>query len=138
MDPPLTTVHVNRDETPVMFRRVADDHEAIGRAWVRLEATLGSLRGRKLFGVFDSAAGEYRVCAQIREGDDAGALGFEVGTLPGGAYLRARLRGKPPAVYEVIPSIFDELDRRTRRDEGRPVIEFYRRRDTIDLLLPVS
>ncbi len=77
------------------------------------------------------------MCAQIREGDDPKALGFEIGTLAGGDYLRARLRGTPPAVYEVIPSIFDELERLGRRDESRPVIEFYRRRDTIDLLLPI-
>jgi hypothetical protein len=28
---------------------------------------VGSLRGRKFYGVFDGASGEYRVCVQLRE-----------------------------------------------------------------------
>ena len=35
--------------------------------------------------------------------------GLESGTLPGGRYLRARLRGDPPAVYERIGPTFDEM-----------------------------
>jgi hypothetical protein len=59
--------------------------------------------GRKFFGTFDSSTREYRVCVQVNEGDDpAAALGLESGTLPGGRYLRARLRGEPPGVYERI------------------------------------
>ena len=99
---------------------------------------LGSRRGRKFFGAFDSAVGEYRVCVQLREVDDPEALGLEAGTLAGGEYLRARLCGNPPAVYERSPSIFDELEQHGRRDRSRPVIEFYRRGDVIDLLLPVN
>ena len=64
--------------------------------------------------------------------------GLERGTLPGGRYLRARLRGEPPAVYERIGPTFEELMRQARPDESRPSIECYRRLDEIDLLLPVS
>jgi hypothetical protein len=42
-------------------------------------------------------------------GDDLEQLGFEVGTLPGGTYLHARLQGEPPAVYDKIPSTVREL-----------------------------
>jgi hypothetical protein len=133
--PPTRVV---REPTPIMFMRVEDDHQAIGRAWRRLEATLGSLRGRRMLGAFHAAAGEYWVCAQLRERDDPAALGLETATLPGGAYLRARLRGEPPAVYERIPAVFDELARRADPDATRPSLEHYRRCDEIDLLLPVS
>jgi hypothetical protein len=53
--------------------------------------------------------------------DDPAALGLESGRLPGGRYLRTRLRGEPRQL-----------------DESSPSIEFYRRHDEIDLLLPVA
>ena len=52
------------------------------------------------------------------------ALGVEEGELPGGRYLRARLRGEPPAVYERIGPTFTALVRRATPDERRPSIEF--------------
>jgi hypothetical protein len=51
-------------------------------------------------------------------------------------YLRVRLRGEPPGIYEQIAPRMAELEASTDRDEDRPLIEFYRRRDEIDLLVP--
>ena len=122
-----------------MFRRAAgDEQDAISRAWTELEAAVGSLRGRKFFGSFDPATGEYRACVQWREGDDAGAIGLEDGKLPGGRYARERLEGDPPAVYGLIRPVFERLARRPDCDPTRPSIEFYRRHDVIELLLPVA
>jgi hypothetical protein len=128
---------VERDEVEVMFLRATDDPAEMARCWERLEAIVGT-RGRKFFGAFDPSTREYRVCVQVREDDDAAALGLESGTLPGGRYLRARLRGEPPAVYERIAPTFEALVRTAVADETRPSIEFYRQRDEIDLLLPVD
>ncbi len=132
------TDFLDRDETPVMFRRAQYEPDAIRRAWADLEATVGSLRGRKFFGTFDPATGEYRACAELRDGDDPNSLGLEVGTLPGGRYLRERLQGEPPEIYARIGPGFDKLVARAACDETRPSIEFYRSRDVIDLLLPVK
>jgi len=88
-------------------------------------------------GAFYSPTKEYRVCVQVKEGDDPAALGLETGTLPGGRYLRTRLRGEPPALYDRIAPTFEELLKQAPSDETRPSIEFYRRHDEIDLLLPV-
>jgi hypothetical protein len=129
---------VQREEVSVMFKRVADDPAAISRGWGELEEALGSLRGRKFYGAFDSAIGEYRVCVEIREGDVPDELGLELGRLPGGRYLRARLQGDPPDVYDMIAPTFERLAKSADCDPSRPGIEFYRRRDVIDLLLPVS
>ena len=128
---------VERTQTEVMFLRTADDPDEMRRGWERLEAAVG-VRGRKFFGAFDPATHEYRVCVEVREGDDPAALGLEPGTLPGGRYLRARLRGEPPEVYERIGPTFRALANATPHDATRPSIEFYRRRDEIDLLLPVA
>ena len=128
--------HVVREPTPIMFVRCADDVAEMQATWARFEELVG-LRGRKFYGAYYPETKEFRVCAQLRDGDDPAALGVELGELPGGRYLRARLRGEPPAVYERIGPVFTALIRRAAPDESRPSIEFYRRYDEIDLLLPV-
>ena len=132
----LAATTVERDEIEVMFLSIRDDVEEMGPAWQRLEGLVGT-HGRKFFGAFYPPTKEYRVCVQTKEGDQPDVLGLEVGTLPGGRYLRARLRGEPPALYERIAPTFEALLERAASDETRPSIEFYRRSDEIDLLLPV-
>jgi hypothetical protein len=127
---------VERDEIAVQFIRVPDGLEHIRRAWDELEAVV-ALRGRHFYGAFDSVADDYRACVELREGDDL-VPGLDSGTLPGGRYLRARLRGEPPAVYERIGQTFEELLREAKVDESRPYLEYYRRYDEIDLLLPIA
>jgi len=129
---------VKRAEIPVMFKRVADEQAAISGGWVELEEAVGSLRGRKFYGAFDETSREYRVCVQRRQGDRPESLGLEAGTLPGGRYARVRLQGEPPAVYEFIAPAFEKLAKRGDHDKSRLAIEFYRRRDVIDLLLPIA
>ncbi len=119
-----------------MFKRVADEIDAIRQAMQEVEDAVG-LRGRKYYGAFDDD-GEYRVCVELREDDDPSAFGLEVGSLAGGRYARERLTGEPPEVYDLIGPTFQRLSSRPDRDPSRPGIEFYRRQDTIDLLLPVA
>jgi DNA gyrase inhibitor GyrI len=134
---------VEREDVAVMFKRVSDEQSAITAAWAELEQAVGSLRGRKFYGVFydkpllDDRA-EYHVCVEVRNDDDPVKLGLEVGTIPGGRYARTRLEGEPPAVYRLIAPTFKKLGERPDRDSRRPDIEFYRRHDVIDLLLPVA
>jgi hypothetical protein len=126
---------VERDEIAVQFVRVPDGLANIRRAWDELEAVV-PLRGRHFYGAYDPVTDEYRACVEVRAGDEL-APGLESGTLPGGRFLRARLRGDPPAVYERIGPTFEELMRHTQPDETRPSLEHYRRHDEIDLLLPI-
>lgn len=132
-----TVVVVERDEARVMFRRTSDEQESITRTWAEVETAIGSLRGRKFYGTFDPETNEYRVCVQRQEGDDACALGLEEGTIAGGRYVRERLEGQPPAVYELIQPTMERLAERPDTDSSRPSIEFYRRHDVIDLMMPV-
>jgi hypothetical protein len=128
---------VDREEVRVMFKRTADKQEAITRTWSEVEAAIGSLRGRKFYGTFDPETREYRVCVQWREGDDPDSLGLEEGTIAGGRYARERLEGQPPALYGLIRPTFERLAKRPDIDPSRVSVEFYRRHDLIDLLLPV-
>ena len=100
---PSKQVVVERAETPVMFKRVADEVTAIGLGMREVEEAVG-LRGRKYYGAFNDD-GEYRICVQLRDGDDPKALGLEVGSLPGGRYARERLTGEPPRIYELWPDV---------------------------------
>ena len=113
-----------------------DDIEIAKRVWERLERPL-QLRGRKFYGVFYPDQPAYAACVAIAKGDDPEALGFERTTIPGGTYLRMRIRGEPPELYSQIGPGFAELLNAGQVDDSRPSVEFYRRHDEIDLLLPV-
>jgi hypothetical protein len=130
---------VERDEVAVMFRRTTSAQEAITRTWAEVEAAVGSPKGRTFYGAFDMTTGEYRVCVKSKKRDDASALGLEQGVLPGGRYARERLEGDPPAVYgEIRPTFARLAEQYPDRDLSRPSIEVYRRRNQIDLLLPIG
>ena len=133
----LHATPVEREEIAVMFIRTADDPMEFGPAFQRLEELVGT-RGRKFYGAFYPREKEYRACVVMEDGDDPSVLGLEEGALPGGRYLRARLRGEAPALYERIAPTFEELLKQAPPDEARPSLEFYRRHDEIELLLPVS
>src|SRR5436189_4233858 len=113
---------VERDEIAVMFIRTSDDVMAFGPAFERLEQLVG-LRGRKYYGAFYPREKEYRACVEVKEGDDAQALGVESGTLPGGRYLRTRLHGEPPELYSRIGPTFEALAAQNPSDGSRPSIE---------------
>src|SRR5690349_17822991 len=129
---------IEREAVEVMFKTVADTQEGITAGWAEVESAVGELRGRKFYGAVDVAAHEYHVCVQIKDGDDPDALGLERGTLAGGRYARVRLEGEPPGVYGEIAPAFDRLVQRPDHDPSRPTLEYYRRFDVIDLLLPVD
>ncbi len=130
-------VRTERSETPVMFLQVTNEPQQIRSAWESLERLVGSRRGRRFYGIFNAAAGTYRACVQLRDGDCAEALGLKRGTIEGGPYLRMRLRQKEPAQHDQIVAVFEELQEWTVRDRGRPRIEYYRGHGEVDVLMPV-
>jgi hypothetical protein len=127
---------VVREPTDVMFVRVADQLPEIQRAWASFEAAVG-LRGRKFYGAFDPVTDTYSVCAVLRPDDDPSEFGAERGTLPGGRYACVRLHGEPPRVYEEIGPTAERLAQRSDADYTRQTLEYHRRRDLIDVLVPV-
>ena len=120
-----------------MYLRTSTAADQIRGGWDRMEHLVGT-RGRKFYGALDQPTGEYWVCVEMKDGDDAGALGLESAILPGGKYLRARLHGEPPALYDQIGPTFVALEKANPPDPTRPEIEFYRKRDQIDVLMPIT
>ena len=119
-----------------MARTTVDDLHHIQALWPVFEQLVG-LRGRKMFASVDTAAGTYTTCTPVRDGDDPQALGLDRAALLGGEYLRGRLVGEPPAVYEQIGPGMAVLEGLADRDPDRPLVEFYRRRDQVELWVPV-
>jgi hypothetical protein len=136
----MDIVSVDRDPLPVMLTSEAGDvTEAAPRAFERLEKALPSMKGRKFYGYWDPAAKEYRACVVADAADDPAALGLDRGELPGGRYLRSRLRGEPAELYPRIGPTFERMSAaEPSLDPSRPWIEFYRARDEVVLLLPVT
>ncbi len=128
---------ISRSPVAVMLATCADDLTAIQQLWPRFEELVG-LRGRRMYAVVDVVAGTYTTCTPLRPDDDPDAFGLEVGEMDGGRFHRGRLRGEPPGVYELISPGFRELESLGPVDRTRPVVEFYKRSDEIELWVPVA
>jgi hypothetical protein len=120
-----------------MLRSTVDDLIHIQAIWPSFEQLVG-VRGRKMYALVDERIGTYSVCTPLRDNDQPDDLGLELGTLPGGWYLRGRLVGEPPGLYRHIADGMQELKAAMPADDTRPLVEFYRRHNEIDLWLPIS
>jgi hypothetical protein len=126
----------HRCDVEVMQRSTQDDLAEIQRLWRLFERQVG-LRGRRMYALVRD--GTYSTCTPIRPGDDPETLGLQRGLLPGGWYLRGRLSGTPPGLYDKIGPGVAELGllAGTSIDAARPVVEYYRRNDQVELWIPI-
>lgn len=128
---------VQREDVAVMEQTAADELREIQKLWSSFERLVG-LRGRKMYARVDDRAGTYTVCTPIKPDDQPDRLGLGTGTLAGGWYLRGELGGDPSRTYGRIDVGMAELLAAQPRDHTRPLIEFYRRHDHIELWLPIQ
>lgn len=127
---------IQRENVVVMLDQANDEITAIQRLWPRFEQLVG-VRGRKMYAMVDTAADTYATCTPVLDRDDPAALGLRTGLLPGGWYLRGRISGEPPALYDRIGPAMQALRARVTAEPGRPLVEFYRRHDQVELWVPV-
>ena len=131
----LAIDHVTLEDVAVrLVAKPGVPGEAARPAWDELEAALPSMRGRRFYGYFDPEGPRYVACVTSAADDP---VGLEGGTLPGGRYARARLSGAPPELYARIGPTFDRMAESVDVDRSRPWLEYYRREDEVDLLVPV-
>ena len=128
---------VSRDPVTVMLATCADELSEIQRLWPWFEELVG-LRGRKMYGAALVDAHTYLTCTPVRPGDDPERLGLQVDELAGGTFRRGRLRGEPPGIYASIGPGVEELEAAGLVDRARPVVEFYKRRDEVELWVPIT
>ena len=125
-----------REATEVMGRTTIDDLAHIEEAWPAFERLVG-LRGRKMFATVDTRRARYTVCTPITSRDDPDALGLTRSELPGGSFLRGRMVGEPEWLYARIAEGIEELRAMVDVDDARPLVEYYRRREQVELWVPV-
>ena len=137
--PASDLIQVERTDVTVRYVQVLDELSQIQVAWSSLELAVGSLRGRRFIGAFDPHEGWYRACVEVQANvpasPDEAALPEMV--IPGGSFVRVRLRGSAPGVYDEIAPSYQRLMATAQRDDSRPSLEHYRRLDEIDVLMPI-
>jgi hypothetical protein len=131
------------DRSAVDVLRIRADMKGNGpkAAFDALESKLPSLKGRKFFGtirMLDDGE-EYYACVEKLATDNPEALGLEVATIPGGRYVRRRVRDWESVVAAgKMKEISQEFARGYELDPDRPSIEFYRSMDELHILLPLA
>jgi hypothetical protein len=127
---------IQRPDVTVMQQATVDELTHIQQLWPSFEQVVG-LRGRKMYAQIDERRNTYTVCTPVKEHDSPDQLGLQLGTLAGGWYLRGRLVGDPAQTYGRIADGMAELRATLPADDARPLVEFYRRHDQIELWLPI-
>lgn len=124
-------------ETPALSRDVALDVDVVQAAWPEFEEGFDSLQGRRMMGLVFGGNNVYRLSSVRLDRDDDNTLALNKTTIPGGSYLRLRLRGNAPEIYGQISPAFDALFALADHDSTRPHIEYYKREGEVDCLVPI-
>lgn len=128
---------VTRADLSVLSMDVPLDLAQVQAAWPKFEASLDSLRGRRMMGLVFNRQNIYRIATSKLERDSDHSYDLQETVVPGGDYLRLTLVGTAPEVYSHIGAAFDALFEQADHDPDRPLIEFYRREGEVDCLVPV-
>jgi hypothetical protein len=139
----MPTGYVQIPEIQVLRVRANMRGKGPPEAFALLESKLPTLKGRRFYGTFRMTPDgeEYWACVVRIEEDDPKAMGLETGVVPGGWYVRKKVRNWERVVQEgKLPEIFDELIRSNadKIDESRPSVEFYRSRTELLAMMPVK
>jgi hypothetical protein len=131
------------DRPRIEVLRVRADMKGKGpkAAFDVLESKLPSLKGRRFLGtvrILDDDE-EYYACVERLPTEDPEALGLEVGTIPGGRYVRRRVWDWESVVAAgKMKEISEEFARGYVLDPERPSVEFYRSMKELHILLPLA
>ena len=117
----------------VMERTTVDELAHIQAIWPRFEQ-LVRFRGRKMYSRIDVRLNTYTVCTPLKDRDRPDSLGFAARHIGRRWYLRGRIGTLPRSTSESAGGMA-ELEAATLGDDARPPVEFYGRRDQIDLWL---
>lgn len=112
--------------------------EGIGAAWERLEEKVGSLRGRRFYGVTIPHDGDliYYAGVEPRTAPDRALADCPQLEIDGGCFARVKVQDWSVRTDEVA-GVFDELIASYDVRSNAPAIEFYRSHSELYLLVPL-
>ena len=129
----LVTLH----SEPLRAMTTNNTIDDIQKVWPIFEEQLGSLKGRKMYGLQYGplGSGTYQCAATLIQGEDQ--TSSEIIQSPSGLFARIRLKG--PSRHEQIGEAFSTIIESYEEecDFTRPTIEFYKDHQTVDVLVPV-
>ena len=130
---------VNRPGVLLSVRRAETFPDGIQAAWGKLEEMVGSLRGRRFYGITVPEEGElaYYAGVEPRDPDEIAAFGLPTYEIQGGKFARVRLFDWEEYLDE-IPSIFGFLMKNYPMQDHGPTIEYYRSQKELHLLVPLE
>lgn len=103
-----------------------------------LEQKIGSLQGRKFYGVLvgNPETGVYRACVQIKSGEKAEKLGLKEWIIPGGKYAQEKIINWNKNLSK-IPQIAKEISLQYKIDPSRPTLEYYYSMKELRFMMPI-
>lgn len=132
--------YVQRDGIEVLRVRADMKGKGPAEAFRALESRLPNLKRRRFYGAFRllPEGEEYYACVERSPDDDPKTMALEIGTLPGGLYVRRKVLDWESVVRAgKLGEIVQEMVHRYPVDTARPELEFYRSRSELHLLVPV-
>jgi hypothetical protein len=132
----MARIEVVLEPVRVMYVEAEGGLSGIRQSWSKLESKLPGLKGRKFYGTYHVVEKIYRACVAINSEKEPETLSLPTWTIPGGKYLREKIKGwssRPEIMGEIFESMAQERD----SDPTRPSIEFYRSQQEVILLLPI-
>lgn len=123
-----------------LYNEIPNDVESQKKAWPRFESAFPSLTGRKMYGLNYENTGTYRVCSLVLDIDKGEQYELDKFEFEGGQYVRLRLKYEPPILFEKIGPAYDLLMSKYNEiiNYDRPIIEQYKSRDVLDILIPIN
>jgi hypothetical protein len=128
-------VEIALADIQVMYVASMNGPEGAKEAFIKVEDALGwKLKGRRFYGTM--LDGEYRACVAIDDADEPARLGLQPWTIPGGRYIRARIKDWEQHLNEIGPA-FGRLKEQHGSDPTRPGIEYYRSQTELLIYHPI-
>ena len=125
---------INLDPIKIIYVESENGPQEAAKAFAKLEKNL-SLKGRKFYGLISEEGRRYLASTTLIDGNEK--LGFPIGEIPGGFYVRTKIDDWQTKLSLVI-SEFNKLSEKYEEDATKPRIEFYRSQKELFLLLPIT
>lgn len=127
------------EELHFLFLEVPNSIESQKKAWPKFEARFPTLTGRKMYGLDYDDQKRYRLCSLIDESDKGETFGLEQFIFEGGKYVRLRLKASPDELFKKIDPAYKYMISvyKNEIDWSRPLIEHYKSKCILDILLPL-